>query len=240
MKSREPMINAPAVVVWTLGLIVVVHLALTLLSEQQRIEVLTMAAVLPQRYGPGLLHMDNGLLAISSLLTHQLVHWDWMHLIMNSAWLLAFGSAVAARIGTWRFLVFGGLSGVAGALAFIPFHLHDQTVMVGASGALSGYMGGAFRFLFSAFDQGGPAAFRDEPEAIQRMSLRALMADRRAVIAIGIWVVVNLLTAVAAPLFTTASGIAWEAHLGGFAFGLLTFGLFDRQPSAPASDTLAV
>ena len=240
LQSREPMINTPAVVGWTLGLVVLVHVALSLLSEQQHIEALTVAAVLPQRFAPGLLQMDDGALAITSLLTHQLVHWDWMHLIMNSAWLLAFGSAVAARIGTWRFLAFGALSGIAGALAFIPFHLNDHTIIVGASGALAGFMGGAFRFLFSAFDQGGPAAFRDHPNAIQRMSLRALMADRRAVTAIGIWVLVNFLTAIAAPLFTTASGIAWEAHLGGFAFGLLTFGYFDRQPEAPATDSLVV
>ncbi len=239
MQSREPMINAPAVVLWTLGLIFLIHLGLSLLADNDRFELLTLAAVLPHRFAPGLLQMDDGLVAITSLVTHQLVHWDWMHLVMNSAWLLAFGSAVAARIGTWRFLLFGALSGIAGAVAFIPWHLDDQTVMVGASGALSGFMGGAFRFLFSAFDQGGPAAFRDNPDAIRRMSLRELLGDRRAVTAIGFWVGINFATALAAPLFTSASGIAWEAHLGGFAFGLLTFGLFDPIAATPAPDTLA-
>ncbi|MFV0294651.1 MAG: rhomboid family intramembrane serine protease [Hyphomicrobiaceae bacterium] len=231
MSSREPIVNAPAVVTWTLGLLFIIHLVLWLLPETERLDILVQAAVIPQRYGAGLLHMHDGLVAITSLLTHQLVHWDWMHLLINSAWLLAFGSAVAARIGAIRFVVFSILCGIAGAVTFILMHLHDQTLMIGASGALSGLMGGAFRFLFSSIDRGGPNTFRDKAQMVPRMSITATFRDRRAAIAIGFWIGVNFLTALAAPLFTSAGGIAWEAHLGGFAFGFLAFGAFDPVPA---------
>ena len=48
-----------------------------------------------------------------------------------------------------------------------------------------------------------------------------------AVIAVAAFVLVNFVIAVAAPLLTDAAGIAWEAHIGGFAAGLLLLGTFD-------------
>lgn len=188
-----------------------------------------MLALIPERYTTNPTLPSDDLVAVTSFITHQFIHGDWSHLILNAAWLLAFGSAVAARLGTWRFVVFALLSGIAGALTFIAFHLQDQTIMVGASGALAGLMGGAFRFLFVALDY-GPDAFRASAPMIPRMTIAQLFRDKRAVIAIGIWIVINFVTALIAPLLTSAGGIAWEAHLGGFAFGLFTFGWFDNRP----------
>ncbi|MDX2157610.1 MAG: rhomboid family intramembrane serine protease [Hyphomicrobiaceae bacterium] len=227
MQSREPIFNAPPVIAWLLGLLVLVHVAMSQLSDAHWSDVMETLALIPARYGTGRALYGQGWVGLTSLVTHQLVHGDVTHLVLNSAWLLAFGSAVASRIGAWRFLAFAVLSGIAGGLAFIALHLGDNTLMVGASGALAGLMGGAFRFLFSAFDDGGPAAFRGDPRLIRRMSLAEVLRDRRGALAIGFWVVLNFATALIAPLLTSAGGIAWEAHLGGFAFGLVTFGLFD-------------
>ncbi|MGE0698215.1 MAG: rhomboid family intramembrane serine protease, partial [Hyphomicrobiaceae bacterium] len=110
----------------------------------------------------------------------------------------------------------------------------EPTIMVGASGALAGLMGGAFRFLFSAFDDAGPDAFRGDQRRIRRMSLGELLGDRRAQLAIGFWLALNFGTALIAPWITSAGGIAWEAHLGGFLLGLLAFGLVDG-PAVHAS-----
>jgi membrane associated rhomboid family serine protease len=140
---------------------------------------------------------------------------------------------VASRIGAIRFLIFAVLCGIAGGLTFVAMHLGETTIMVGASGALAGLMGGAFRFLFSAFDDGGAEAFRGDQRRIRRMSLGELFRDRRAQLAIGFWIAINFATALLAPLITSAGGIAWEAHLGGFLFGLLTFGAFDDQRLEP-------
>lgn len=234
LQSREPMFNAPAVVVWLLALLVLIHAGLSLLPDRQWSEAIETLALIPTRYsGYADLIAGGKIAAVTSFVTHQLVHGDLAHLGINSAWLLAFGSAVARRIGTVRFLLFAALSGIAGALTFLAFHLGENTIMVGASGALAGLMGGAFRFLFSAFDDGGADAFQGDQRTIRRMSLDELFRDRRAQLAIGFWVAINFATALAAPLITSAGGIAWEAHLGGFAFGLLLFDWFDGPtPSA--------
>ncbi|MGE0769161.1 MAG: rhomboid family intramembrane serine protease [Hyphomicrobiaceae bacterium] len=238
MQSREPIFNAPAVVVWLLLLLVAVHIGLSLLSDPQWAEAVETLALIPARYSGYAGQIAGGrAAAVTSLVTHQLVHGDIAHLLINSAWLLAFGSAVARRIGTLRFLLFVVLSGIAGAVTFVAFHQGETTIMVGASGALSGLMGGAFRFLFSAFDDGGADAFRGDQRMIRRMSLGELFRDRRARLAIGFWIAINFATALAAPLITSAGGIAWEAHLGGFAFGLLLFDVFDRPD--PEADSFA-
>lgn len=237
MAEREPIFNAPAIVVWTLGVLALVHIGLQLLSPAAWSDAIELLAVIPSRYtAPADLLPGGRLAGITSLVTHQFVHGDLTHIGFNAAWLLAFGSAVASRIGTLRFIVFALLCGVAGALTFIGVHFGESTIMVGASGALAGLMGGAFRFLFSAFDDRGPGAFRGDQTRIRRMSLGELVRDRRAQFAIGIWIGLNAVTAYLAPLLTSAGGIAWEAHLGGFLFGLLAFGRFDVvQPVPEAS-----
>lgn len=225
------MFNAPGVVVASLGLLVVIHVALAALSERQWGYWIEALALIPSRYTGLADALPGGNLAgVTSLVTHQLVHGDIAHLGLNSAWLLAFGSAVASRIGSGRFLLFALLSGLAGAIAFLATHWGENTIMVGASGALAGLMGGAFRFLFSAFDDGGADAFRGDQRRIRRMSLTELMRDSRARLAIGFWIAINFVTALLAPWLTSAGGIAWEAHLGGFLFGLLAFAMFDPAP----------
>lgn len=231
MSSREPIFNAPPVVVALLVVMVLVHVVLSQLPDAMWSEVMERAALITSRYGSNQgLPESSPFFGVTALVTHQFLHGDLAHLGINCAWLLAFGSPVASRLGAPRFLAFFLLCGIAGALTFLLFHLDDNTLMVGASGALAGLMGGAFRFLFSAFDDGGPGAFKAHPQSIRRMSLGELIRDRRAQFAIGSWVLLNFLTALLAPLITSAGGIAWEAHLGGFFFGLLTFGYFDRPP----------
>lgn len=222
------MLNAPAGVLWAIGLVVAIHAALELTSEGTRDWLKLAFAFIPARYSGSALELPGGTAASGwSFVTHQLVHADWAHIGLNCAWLLAFGGAVAARVGMVRFAGLGLASGVAGACLFLIVRWGEFTPMAGASGAVSGLMGAAFRFFFSAIDLGGLHTFRDMPRAIPRMTLSQTLADRRIQATIAFWLVLNLLTALAAPLFTSAGGIAWEAHIGGFAFGLLAFGFFD-------------
>jgi membrane associated rhomboid family serine protease len=63
------------------------------------------------------------------------------------------------------------------------------------------------------------------------LSLRDTLTDRRMLIGIGVWVVLNVVAGLALPSILDGVSIAWEAHLGGFFTGLLTFGLFDPPAS---------
>ena len=72
------------------------------------------------------------------------------------------------------------------------------------------------------------------------MSLREMVFDSQARVAVIAWLALNFVFAAAAPLLGVAGAIAWEAHLGGFLFGLLTFDLVDRiKPPPGMSDAAA-
>lgn len=79
-------------------------------------------------------------LDFSSVITHQFLHGDIMHLLGNMFFLIVCGFAVEAAIGHWRFLAFYLLSGIAGGLAHAAADWESTTPLVGASGAISGVM----------------------------------------------------------------------------------------------------
>lgn len=98
-------------------------------------------------------YIANGLqanqLRPASLITHQFLHGDIMHLLGNMFFLIVCGFAVEAAIGHWRFLLFYLLSGVGAGFAQAATDWTSSQPLVGASGAISGVMAmylAVFRF----------------------------------------------------------------------------------------------
>jgi membrane associated rhomboid family serine protease len=161
----------------------------------------------------------------------MIVHGGRVHLLVNVLWMLAFGSAVARRIGGRRFLYLSILCGIAGALTHLVFHLGAMAPVVGASAAISGQMAGALRFIFGAQRQPGEMTI-DVVEA-PLWSLGRTLSDYRILAFLVIWVALNMYFGLTSVRIGGAEGgIAWEAHIGGFLCGLLTFGFFDRYRTA--------
>ena len=228
MSEREPIFNVPAVVVAVLGAFVAIHLARSFVPEEVGERLIEVLALIPARLGSTAAEIAGGQAAqVTQFVTHVFVHGDLTHLIVNSAWFLAFGTPVARRVGAVRFLAFFLLCGIGGALLYLPF---NAAPMVGASGAISGLMGAAIRFLFLPLSQGDAEALAGDARRAPLLSLRASLGDRRVLIAVAGWTLLNALVAWGAPVVLNERNIAWEAHLGGFFTGLLTFGLFDRTP----------
>lgn len=232
VNQHEPMFNVPGSVLALLGVLIGVHILRTALPEQWDSWVTLALAFIPGRYNGYASEIPGGYIAcVTSFLTYAFVHGDWFHLTINAAWLLAFGGAVAARLGATRFLLFSGLCAIAGALAFLMVNPGLLAPMVGASGGVAGLMGGTMRFLFSALDIDGLQGLRDDPQLVPLMPLGRAMADRRVLLVTGGFVVVNFL-AVLGFGGVPAGGIAWEAHLGGYFAGFFLIGFFERAPRA--------
>ncbi|MBO0765767.1 MAG: rhomboid family intramembrane serine protease [Hyphomicrobiaceae bacterium] len=227
MSQRQPILNAPGVVVAVIGALVTVQLARAVLSDAADERLVEMLAFIPERLGDAGGALPGGrVAALTQFFTHVFVHGDWVHLGINCAWLVAFGPPVARRIGTARFLAFFLACGIGGAVFFLIF---NSAPMVGASGAISGLMGATLRFLFvPLLDHDAEALAGTRRPHLS--SLSASFTDRRILIAIATWTLINVLVALAAPTLFEGRNIAWEAHLGGFFTGLLTFGLFDPPP----------
>jgi membrane associated rhomboid family serine protease len=227
VNQHEPMFNVHNSVLAVLGAMVAVQLVRMGLSADWDTWLTLALAFIPARYSGFAAMLPGGDTAtVTSFVTHTLVHGDWVHLGLNAAWLVAFGGAVANRIGTVRFLLFFCLCAIAGAATFLAFNPGAMVPMVGASGAISGLMGATMRFLFTAVDGRGLAALREDPRSAPLMPLGAALTDKRVVLVTLVFLVANIL-AVFGLGSVGESGIAWEAHIGGYFAGLLTFGFFD-------------
>ncbi len=231
-KTREPIFNIPTVVVVLLGVLGLIHLlrVLVLSPETDRMFVWSLAFV-PARYEWNELlasGWDYGW-AIWTFVSYALIHADLTHLGFNAVWLLAFGSAVARRFGSLRFLAFSALTAAAGALAHLVSHLGDLQPMIGASATISGTMGAAARF---AFGRGGPLD-RWSANAVRGYRLPAApllvsLRDPRVLGFLGAWFALNLLFGLGSwSIIGEEQIVAWEAHVGGFLAGLLLFWVFD-------------
>lgn len=227
---REPIFNAPTIVLVVIAAFVVIHAVREfLLDYDGQTEAIIYFAFIPARLtSAGAAALPGGLPAgIWSMVSHAFLHADWMHLTINGAWLLAFGSLTARRCGVAGFLALYAFAAAAGALAFYVVDPSALVPLVGASGAISGMMGGAFRLLFST-PAGGFAMLHSFPMAVPRMPLALALRDRRTMSAVGIWVAVNLAFGLGLADVFASGQIAWEAHIGGFLFGFLAFSWFDR------------
>jgi membrane associated rhomboid family serine protease len=162
-------------------------------------------------------------------LTYAFLHGSWLHVGLNGLMLIAFGTPVARRFGPWRFLLFAGAATLAGAAAHYLTHSDDLQPVIGGSAIVSGVTAAAARFAFG----GGPT--RDQGIWHPALSLRELFQDRRVMTFVVFWLGINFITGLAsAPFGLGDTPIAWEAHLGGFLFGLLAFPLFDPVPPSGA------
>lgn len=241
MPTKQPIFNVPMPVLLLIGAFIAVHVVRINLAPDDGNWLLLAMAFIPARYAGYAADIPGGEVAsITSFVTHIFAHGDIVHLAINSAWLLAFGSVLSRRMGAVRFLSFALFGGVAGAMAFWAGHPGLLAPVIGASGAVAALMGGVMRFLFSALDSHQGHLLREDPALIPRMDLTETLTDRRIVIASLVFVALNLLALIGFGTFGAEGSIAWEAHLGGYFFGLFAFALFDvaAQKVSPYSGEL--
>jgi membrane associated rhomboid family serine protease len=154
-----------------------------------------------------------------TLLTSAFLHAGWFHLISNVVYLGVFGPPVERRVGPARFAVIYLVSAIVGSLAYLVAQPLSQTPAVGASGAIAGVIA-AHLLLYPGLTLGpfsqAPVLFLHVVEGTPTLLLLLL------------WLATQLFSSVAS--LTTSTGIAWWAHFGGFASGLvLTFSLRKRM-----------
>ena len=230
--GNEPAILLPGVILALLGALVAIHLARSfVLNERGDFDFTLWFAFIPLRWLNPEAFPGGQLPLLWTPLTHAFLHAGWEHLLINSAWLAIFGTPVARRYGAVPTLLVFAVSAIAGALAFAVTTLPHLQLLVGASGGVAGLTGAACRFMFQPL-----LIVRDpltgEPKAVGRRtaSLKELALHGRARFFIGIWLALNAAVPFLPMIVGGESGIAWQAHLGGFVAGLLIVPLFERRP----------
>ncbi len=157
-----------------------------------------------------------------TLVTYAFLHGSWEHVIVNSLWMLAFGSPVMKRFGMARFFAFFAVTAAAAAAFHALMNPTDVAVLVGASGAVSGLTAASVRFAI------GPGLLSGRGDFYRPAApLAEALCDKQVLIFVAVWFGINLIAGLGAPFGGEGMRIAWEAHVGGFVAGLLLFSLFD-------------
>jgi membrane associated rhomboid family serine protease len=155
--------------------------------------------------GKGLLHIGNSTeppFALATLLTSMFMHGSLVHLVGNMLFLLVFGPAIEAALGSPRYALYYLFWGVMAATTHIFVDPHSQIPVLGASGAIGGALG-AYFLLFPG----------NKIEIFVPL-LAFLTLEAPAWILLGLWFVYQI----AVP----QQGVANWAHAGGFLAGMIT------------------
>lgn len=235
--NSQPIFQAPNVVMVALALLIAIHSGLQFFGEDWQIAALYMFSLIPARLGADPIAQVS-YSAYWSFLTYGLLHGSWAHLFSNCIWLLIFSTVVARRIGTWRYLLLCAVSTIAGGVLSTAMHWEERIILIGASAAVAGVMAAAIPIMFAKGMKLGRSFQADLRSVIPLRPLEILQNPR----ALGFTVVWLLLTMITGAVQSTGVAlidegqIAWEAHLGGFSAGLITFYLLDHGSALPKSN----
>jgi membrane associated rhomboid family serine protease len=159
---------------------------------------------------------DSGRQA-SHLITSMFLHGSWMHLIGNMWFLWIFGNNVEDSMGRLRFIAFYLLCGLAAAFAQIVANPSSAIPMVGASGAISGVMGG-YLLLYP----------RVRVFAILPLGFFFTTIAVPAWVMLGYWFVIQFVSGLVS-FGNDQGGVAFWAHIGGFIAGVVLIKFFSRS-----------
>ena len=153
-----------------------------------------------------------------TIFSSMFLHGGWFHIINNMWVLLIFGDNVEAGMGSIRYPIFYLLSGVAAGLLQTYVWPSSTTPMIGASGAVAGGLG-AYLVLFP----------RSRIASLVPILFIFTIVEIPAMLFLLFWFVSQLYSGWFAIQGGGGSGIAWWAHIGGFAFGVLMVFFFRRR-----------
>jgi membrane associated rhomboid family serine protease len=144
-----------------------------------------------------------------TVISAMFIHGGWLHLLGNMLYLWIFGDNVEDRLGHGRYLVFYLACGVIAALVHAVVFAQSRVPCVGASGAISGVLVAYLLFFPKA---------RVSTLFVIFIFIRIVRLP--AVVLLGLWIGLQIVGGMQS-LTAAAGGVAWFAHIGGIASGIL-------------------
>jgi membrane associated rhomboid family serine protease len=173
--------------------------------------------------GEGLVCVVDPGRQISHLVTSMFLHGSWMHLLGNMWFLYLFGNNVEDSMGRARFVVFYLIAGLVAALVQVMVDPRSIVPIVGASGAISGVMGG-YLVLFP----------RVRVFTLVPLVFFVTFWKLPAWTMLLYWFALQLLGGATLVAGATGGGVAFWAHVGGFLAGAVLVKLFARRADVAA------
>lgn len=149
-----------------------------------------------------------------TIFTAMFMHAGWLHILGNMLFFWVFGPQIEDVMRPVSYLVFYLLGGLVAALAQVWIDPTSKIQTLGASGAIAAVMG-AFLVTYP----------RDRIRTILFLGIFIDIVLMPAVILIGLWFLIQVVSQFGAVVETQSGGVAYMAHIGGFVFGMI-FGRF--------------
>ena len=154
-------------------------------------------------------HYATPLPVYFNFISSMFMHGDFMHLFGNMLFLWIFGDNIENRIGHIRYIIFYLICGFAAAIGQLVMDTSSIIPMLGASGAISGILGG-YLLLF--------------PTRRVKALIFNFFTEVPAYVALGIWIAFQIIQGYLSSAST--GGVAYAAHIGGFVAGLALIKVF--------------
>ncbi len=154
-------------------------------------------------------HYDTPLPVYFNFISSMFMHGSFGHIFGNMLFLWIFGDNIENLLGHIRFALFYLLCGIAAALAQVFMGPDSIIPMLGASGAISGVLGG-YMILF--------------PKRKVRALILRMYTTVPAYVALGLWIGYQIVLGYMTP--SGGGGVAYAAHIGGFVAGVVLIKLF--------------
>jgi hypothetical protein len=157
-------------------------------------------------------------------ISSMFLHGGFIHLIGNMWFLWIFGDNIEDKLGHFRFIAFYLLCGIIASSVHVFFNIQSKVPCVGASGAIAGVLG-AYMITFP----------RARVVTIVPLFVFIQVMELPAIVVLGFWFVIQFFNGAATiTASTSGAGVAWWAHIGGFAAGVITLYImrifFARKP----------
>jgi len=222
LRDENPTTVTPIVTVTLIVLNCLAYLYQLSLGPAVERFILSYAAVPAELFRPGTVVGDPGVPNTVTVFTSMFLHGSVMHLGGNMLYLWIFGNNIEDVMGHARFILFYLLCGVAAMFGHAVTAPESTVPMIGASGAISGVLG-AYLLLF-------PQA---RVQVLILLGIFVRIVPIPAVYVLGFWIVMQVLNG-AFNWGGPDGGVAWFAHIGGFAVGLALIKVFKRRSVGPA------
>lgn len=173
---------------------------------------------------PSACGMDSSIERFLPFFTSVFLHGGFFHLGGNMLYLWIFGDNVEDSMGHAKFFVFYMSCGLLAGVAHVFFNTASQVPAIGASGAIAGVLGAYFKLFPQA-----------RVLTLITLGFYWSTALIPASFLLGFWFLMQLLsgTASLSALREVSGGVAWWAHVGGFAAGYILVSFFSAGFRTP-------
>jgi membrane associated rhomboid family serine protease len=151
-RPDEPLFLVPPVVPVFAAVFVVAHAALQWAPPAYAAWAYQTLALVPARFLASDVWVVG--LGFATLLTHALLHADWMHVSVNAALVLAAAGPVYRNCGLVGLIVLFSLCTIAGGAAHLAVYWGSNVTVIGASGGAAGLMAAALRYRTRRLSRG--------------------------------------------------------------------------------------